>query len=163
MLFSIDFSHLSLLFVCKLYFQRIIFFPIWNYLSLNRSVPAGLAVIPSPLSASVFTVLLLVQDETFPNLMLSFLLPRSIYSAWACICRAACAPCLADRKGLGALTQATNPGCLEMERVCNANEHQYSSGSPFLCSACSIQRHAPPSRQEKVTQNWVRDVGCTLE
>lgn len=41
-----------------------------------------------------------------PNLMFSFLLPRSTYSAWASICRAACAPCLADRKGLGALTEA---------------------------------------------------------
>lgn len=163
MLFSIGFSHSSLLIICGLYFQRIIFFPVWNYLIQNGSILAGLTVIPSPSSASVFTVLLLVQDEAFPNLMLSLFLPRSISSAWAKICRAACAPCLAGRKGLGALTQARSPGCLEQEYVCNANEHQHSSGSPFPCSACSIPRHAPPSTKEKVTQNWVRDAGCMLE
>lgn len=116
---SIGFSRPSLLFICGLYFQRIIF-PVWNDLILNHSVPAGLAVIPSPSSTSVFAVLLLVQDETFSDLKLSFFLPRSICSAWASICTSAHAPCLAERKGLGALTQARSPRCLEMEYVHNA-------------------------------------------
>lgn len=69
-LFRINFFYPSLLF-SGLYFQRVIFFPVWNYLILNNSIPAGLAVIPSPSSISVFIALLLVQDEAFPNLKCS--------------------------------------------------------------------------------------------